>query len=59
VYGYQNAITLKKLEIPDVVKELEEVYRKVDARIVQYGELRDEEMKEAIQEHRKKERASI
>lgn len=50
---------MKKLEIPDVVKELEEVYRKVDARIVQYGELRDEEMKEAIQEHRKKERASI
>ena len=59
MYGYQNALTLKKLEIPDVVKELEEVYRKVDARIVQYGELRDEEMKEAIQEHRKKERASI
>jgi len=59
VYGYQDAIVLKKLEIPDVTKELEEIYRKVDARIAKYGELTDEEINEVIQEHRKKKRASV
>jgi len=58
VYGYQDAVVLKKLEIPDVTKELEEIYRKVDARIAKYGELTDKEINEVIQEHRRKKQAS-
>jgi len=58
VYGYQDAVVLKKLEIPNVSKELEEIYRKVDARIAKYGELTDEEINEVIQEYRRKKRAS-
>jgi len=58
VYGYQDAVVLKKLEIPDITKELEEIYRKVDARIAKYGELTDEEINEIIQERRRKKRGS-
>jgi len=58
VYGYQDAIVMKKLEIPDVARELEEIFRKVDARIAKYGELTDEEIDSIIQERRRKKRAS-
>jgi predicted CopG family antitoxin len=39
-----------------VTKELKEIYRKVDARIAEYGELTDEEINEIIQECRKKQK---
>lgn len=58
VYGYQDAVVLKKLEIPDVAKELKEIYRKVDAKIAKYRELTDEEISSIIQEHRRKKKAS-
>jgi len=58
VYGYQDAIVMKKLEIPDVARELEEIFRKVDARIAKYGELTDEEIDNIIQERRRKRKAS-
>ena len=59
VYGYQDAVVLKKMEIPDVTKELEEIYRRVDARIAKYGELTNEEINEVIQDYRRKKRASV
>jgi len=59
VYGYQDAVIMKKLEIPDVTKELEEIYRKVDARIAKYGELANEEINEVIQDYRRRKRASM
>jgi AbrB family looped-hinge helix DNA binding protein len=58
VYGYQNAVVMKKIEIPDAAKELEEIYRRVDARIAKYGELTDNEVNEIIQDYRQKKRAS-
>ncbi|MEM3070342.1 MAG: AbrB/MazE/SpoVT family DNA-binding domain-containing protein [Candidatus Bathyarchaeia archaeon] len=48
VYGFQDAVILKKLEVPDVAKELKEMYRKIDSRIAKYGELTDEEIDEVI-----------
>ncbi len=33
IYNYQNAIILKKLEMPDLTKELEEIYKKIDGSI--------------------------
>ncbi|MEM4727723.1 MAG: AbrB/MazE/SpoVT family DNA-binding domain-containing protein [Candidatus Bathyarchaeia archaeon] len=58
IYGYQDAVILKKLEVPDVAKELEEIYRKIDSRIAKYGELTDEEIDEVIKEYRKKKKNS-
>jgi len=53
VYGYQGAIIMKKLEVPDLVKELKELYERIDARIAKYGELSDEKINEIVQKYRK------
>ena len=58
IYGYQDAVIMKKLDVPDATKELEEIYRKVDASIAKHGEISSEEIYEIIQMHRKKTRAS-
>ena len=54
VYSYRDAVILKKLEVPDVVKELKDIYRRIDAKIAKYGELTDDEIDEIIQEYRRK-----
>ena len=53
VYGYQDAVIMKKLKVPDVRKELEAVYRRVDEKVAKYGELSDEEINEIVQKYRK------
>jgi len=58
VYDCQDAVILKKLEVPDIAKELEAMYKKIDKRIAKYGELTNEEINEIIHEHRRKKRAS-
>jgi AbrB family looped-hinge helix DNA binding protein len=57
VYGYQDAVIMKKLEIPDIAKELETMYRRIDERIAKYGELSKEEINEIIQKHRRQRRS--
>jgi AbrB family looped-hinge helix DNA binding protein len=57
VYGYRDAVILKKIEIPDVEKKLREMYRRIDRRIVKYGELTQEEIEEEIQKYRKAKRS--
>jgi len=56
VYGYQNAVIMKKLEIPNVTKELQDIYRKVDNRIAKHGELTNKEINEVIHDYRRKKR---
>jgi len=56
VYGYQDAVIMKKIEIPDVMKDLERLYRRVDRKVKKYGALSDEEIEEIIQESRRKRR---
>jgi AbrB family looped-hinge helix DNA binding protein len=53
IYAYQDAVILKKLEVPDIAKELEAMYKRIDKRIAKYGELTQEEVEEVIQEHRR------
>jgi hypothetical protein len=48
---------MKKIEVPDIAKELEAMYRRVDKRIAKYGELTQEEIEEEIQRYRKEKRA--
>jgi len=52
VYGLEDAIVLKKLTIPDMRKEMEELWREIDKRIERYGELSEEEIQEEIEKHR-------
>jgi AbrB family looped-hinge helix DNA binding protein len=58
VYGYEDAVIMKKLNVPDVAKELEALYKRVDKRIVAHGELTNEEINQVIQEYRKKKTTS-
>jgi AbrB family looped-hinge helix DNA binding protein len=54
VYECNDSVILKKFEEPDLSKELEDMYRRVDERIAKYGELSNEEINEIIHEHRQK-----
>jgi len=56
VYGYQDAVIMKKMEIPNVIKDLENLYRKVDQKVKKYGPLSDEEINGIIQQSRKRRR---
>ena len=58
VYGYEDAVIMKKLNVPDVAKELEALYKRVDKRIAEYGELTNEEINQVIQDCRKKKTTS-
>jgi AbrB family looped-hinge helix DNA binding protein len=53
VYGYEDAVIMKKLEVPDVTKELEALYKRIDARIAKYGALTQDEVEAEIQQYRK------
>ncbi len=53
VYGYKDAIIMKKVEVPDLVKEFEELYESIDERIAKYGELSEEKINQIVQKCRK------
>lgn len=52
VYGYGDALIMKKLKIRDVEKRLQAMYKRVDARIAKYGELTEEEIQQEIEKYR-------
>ncbi len=54
IYGYQDAVIMKKLEVPDVTQELEALYKRVNKKITKHGELTNEEINEVIQDYRAK-----
>jgi AbrB family looped-hinge helix DNA binding protein len=53
VYGYQDAVIMKKLEVPDITKELEAMYRRIDKRIAKYGALTQNDVEEEIKQYRR------
>jgi AbrB family looped-hinge helix DNA binding protein len=53
VYECDDLVILKKFEDPDLPKELEAMYKRVDQRIAQYGELTQAGVEKEIQEYRK------
>ena len=57
VYECDDSVILKKLEEPDLSKELEAVYRRVDEKIAKYDELSNDEINEIIGTHRQKKRS--
>jgi hypothetical protein len=58
VYECDDSVILKKLEEPDLSKELEAMHKRVDEKIAKYGELSNDEINEIIHEHRQMKRRS-
>lgn len=53
VYSCEDAVILKKMEIPDFTEEIEAMYKRVQEKTSKYGGLTQEEVEEEIQEYRK------
>jgi AbrB family looped-hinge helix DNA binding protein len=53
VYEYNDSVILRKFEEPNLSKELEFMYKKIDERIAKYGELTQEDVEKEIQTYRK------
>jgi arginyl-tRNA synthetase len=49
---------MKKLEVPNITKELEEIYKRVNKKIEKDSELSNDEINEVIQEYRTKKKTS-
>ena len=58
VYKCQDSVILKKLEVPNIDKELEAMYKRIDKRIAKYGEMTQEEIDKIIHEYRKQKKPS-
>lgn len=56
VYNIDDTIVLKKLSVPDALKEMQKLWKKVDKRIAKYGEMTEEEIQQEIERHRKEKR---
>jgi AbrB family looped-hinge helix DNA binding protein len=57
VYECDDLVILKKFEDPDFPKELEAMYKRVDQRVAQNGELTQNDVEKEIQEYRKEKAA--
>ena len=58
VYECNDSVILKKIEEPDLSKELEAMYKRVDERIAKYGELSYDEINDIIHKHRQSKKHS-
>jgi len=52
VYGYQNVVIMKKLEVPRIGQELEDIYRRIDRKIKSQGALTQEDVEKEVQRYR-------
>ncbi len=56
IYGYGEAVIMKKFDVPDVLKDLERIYRNVDEKAKKLGILSDQDVSDIVQESRRKRR---
>ncbi|MBI2185233.1 MAG: AbrB/MazE/SpoVT family DNA-binding domain-containing protein [Thaumarchaeota archaeon] len=56
VYSVEDTIILKKLTLPDIRKEMQELWKEIDKKIAKYGEMSEEEIQAVIEKHRKEKR---
>jgi AbrB family looped-hinge helix DNA binding protein len=54
VYECDDSVILKKFKEPDLSKELEAVFRRIDERTAEYGELSNDEINQIVHEHRQR-----
>ena len=59
VYEYHDSVILKRFEEPDLSKELEAMYKRVDEKLQKYGELSNDEINEIIHEHRQTKKRQV
>ncbi|HEV8386541.1 MAG TPA: AbrB/MazE/SpoVT family DNA-binding domain-containing protein [Nitrososphaera sp.] len=57
VYGHNDAVIMKKIDIPDVVKDLERLYARIDKKVAKFGPLSDADIDNIISESRRKRNA--
>jgi AbrB family looped-hinge helix DNA binding protein len=56
VYQYADALIMKKLNVKDVEKRLEALYKRIDARNAKYGELTEGDIQQEIEKYRQEKR---
>jgi AbrB family looped-hinge helix DNA binding protein len=56
VYRYADALIMKKLDVKDIEKRMETMYRRVDAKNAKYGELTEGDIPHEIQKYREEKR---
>lgn len=47
---------MKKVEIPDVIKDLKKLYKRIDSRLEKYDELPEDEIQHEIEKYRAEKR---
>ncbi len=52
VYPYSDALIMKKLDIKNVEKELDSIFRVIDARKTMEGEITEQELNRLVQRYR-------
>jgi len=58
VYNVEDAIILKKLALPDLEREMHDLWKEVDKRIAKYGEMSEEDIQREIEKYRIEKRRS-
>lgn len=56
VYSVEDSIILKKLKMPDIRKEMREIWKEVDKKIAKYGEMTEEEIQAVVDKYRTEKR---
>ena len=56
VYNVNDIIILKKMTLPDVKKEMQNLWNEVDKKIMKHGEISEEEIQMEIEKHRAEKR---
>jgi antitoxin PrlF len=52
VYGMKDTIILKKLTLPDVKKEMQSLWKEIDARTAKHGQVSEKEIQQEIKKYR-------
>lgn len=52
VYAYKDTVIMKKMKMPDILKDMKTLYKRVDARTAKYGKISEEEILHEIEEYR-------
>jgi AbrB family looped-hinge helix DNA binding protein len=52
VYEFDDAVIMKRLELPDLRRQLERLYRNVKQRASIHGEITEQEINEIVQRYR-------
>jgi AbrB family looped-hinge helix DNA binding protein len=56
VYGIEDTIILRKLTLPDLNREMQELWKEIDRKIAKYGEMSEEEIQSIIGKYRSQKR---